>query len=218
MKTADISVNCIQHMGDDLTVVNAARVSMDKWHPVFDPDKDAGLIHYLAEHNHWSPFAHCFLQFRIKAPIFVARQLFKHQIGLVINEVSRRYIDSEPEFYIPEMRARAENVKQGSKNELIEGHEKMTEELEICCKSCLAAYQDMLDNGVAPEVARSVLPQNMMTQWIWSGSLYAFARVCNLRLDQHAQKESQIVAQMIWKYLSELFPVSTYALVRAEHV
>lgn len=214
MKTSDITVDCIQHMGDDLTVVNTARVSMDKRHSIFDPVSDTGLINYLADNGHWSPFAHCFLQFRVKAPIFVERQLFKHTVGLVSNSISRRYIDSEPEFYIPEMRARAENVKQGSKNELIEEHKQMTEELEICCKSCLAAYQDMLDYGVAPEVARAVLPQNMMTQWIWSGSLYAFARVCNLRLDSHAQKESRIVAQKIWKYLSELFPVSTYALVK----
>ena len=215
MRTSDIQVELLNHMGSDLTVVNAARVSMDKWHDEF-MDNDPGLIEYLSEHGHWTPSAHAILQFRVKAPIFVARQLFKHQVGLVVNEVSRRYVDSEPEFYIPEMRARAKNVKQGSKDELIELAHEMTEELEICCKSCLAAYNDMLDNNVAPEIARTVLPQNMMTQWIWTGSLYAFARVCNLRLDKHAQKESRIVAEGIYKHLKELFPVSTKALVKVE--
>lgn len=214
MKVSDITVNYLDHMGNDLTVVNAARVSMNKWHSEFQ-ESDTRLIEYLAEHNHWSPFAHAFMQFHIKAPIFVARQLVKHQVGLAWNEVSRRYVDSEPEFYIVEMRSRAENVKQGSLDETIPIPERKFREVEnvLACQNCIIAYNHMLDDGVAPEVARAILPQSMMTEWVWSGSLYAFARVCNLRLDKHAQKESRIVAKEIYRHLKELFPVSTKALV-----
>lgn len=214
MRVSDITVDYLDHMGSDLTVVNAARVSMNKWHSEFQ-ESDTGLIEYLAEHNHWSPFAHAFMQFRIKAPIFVARQLVKHQVGLAWNEVSRRYVDSEPEFYMVEMRSRAENVKQGSLDETIPIPERKFREVEnvLACQNCITAYNHMLDDGVAPEVARAILPQNMMTEWVWSGSLYAFARVCNLRLDSHAQKETRLVAEQIFKLLEMYFPVSTKALI-----
>ncbi len=215
MKEAKISVELIDSMGDDLTVVNAARVSMQKHHDKFE-DNDESLINYLATNGHWSPFSHCILQFRVKAPIFVARQLFKHQVGLTVNEVSRRYVDSEPEFYIPELRERAEDVKQGSSVLEIKHKHEMLAYLKTSVNIAVNTYINLLQENVAPEVARAVLPQCMMTEWYWTGSLYAFSRVCNLRLEAHAQKESGIVAHKINLVLKEKFPISQRALVRYE--
>lgn len=195
-------------MGDDLRVANAARVSFAKESEEFN-DKDAKLINYLAKHGHWSPFSHCFLTFRIKAPIFVARQLQKHQVGLAWNEVSRRYVDSEPEFYVPDgWRKRAENVKQGSGDEVVEGISNGSVN-----RWCLEVYRNMLEDGVCPEQARMVLPQSMMTEWYWSGSLYAFARVCKQRLDPHAQLETRQVAGQIGSICADKFPTSWDALM-----
>lgn len=208
-KFEDIKVEFIDKLGSDLTVVNAARVSMDKFHDKFE-ENDESLIEYLAEHNHWSPFAHASLQLRIKAPIFVARQLVKHQIGLVWNEVSRRYVDSEPTFYLTELRERAENVKQGSKDVLVNLG---CSPIMLISKTALKTYNQLLEANVAPEVARSVLPLNLMTEWIWTGSLYAFARVVNLRTDSHAQKEARIVGEKIKEIVKEHFPVSSKYLL-----
>lgn len=213
MKIAQIKVELLDHMGSDLDVVNAARVSFNKEHDKFQ-DKDEKLIKYLAEHNHWSPFSHCFVKFRVKAPIFIARQLQKHTVGLAWNEVSRRYVDYEPEFYFPEFwRKRADNVKQGSSDDMVEMDENDPWYIKTTVGACQNAYQYLIDLGVAPEQARMVLPQNTMTEWIWSGSLYAFARVCNLRLGEGAQKEAGEVAQQIKNYLCQLFPVSTKHLL-----
>lgn len=224
MKFADIKVDFINSMGDDLAVVNVARVSFDKesewggdiWKPELQ-NKDQKLIKYLADHGHWSPFSHCFLQFRIKAPIFVARQLVKHQVGLAWNEVSRRYVDSEPEFFMPDYwRQRAENVKQGSSEEQADLSEMDffgDHPLDITEQS-LDCYQRLLDNNVCPEQARMVLPQNTMTEWYWSGSLYAFARVCNQRLDSHSQKETREVAKQIYEYIKQYFPISSKHLIK----
>ena len=210
----DMKVELVDHMGTDLTVVNAARVSMDKesgWDLDFKKDsrmlcnKDTNLIKYLAKHNHWTPFGHCFVSFRIKAPIFVARQLGKHQVGLVWNEVSRRYVDSEPEFYYPsEWRGKADNVKQGSSHEII----KHCVPIYAYMAEAKECYEGLLAEGVCPEQARMVLPQSMLTEWIWSGSLMAFSRVCKLRLDPHTQKETQHVAQLISNEMGPLYPVS----------
>jgi thymidylate synthase (FAD) len=233
-----VVVDLIDSMGTDLDVVNAARVSFDKTSEFIryvDADgekenvlatKDIKLIKYLADHNHWSPFSHCYLKFRIKAPIFVARQLQKHTVGLAWNEVSRRYVDFEPEFYTPEVwRKRAENVKQGSSDAAVEGlYQYTTNDGRVVYAPVTAAYQsvlevaleiytEMLADGVCPEQARMVLPQSMMTEWIWSGSLYAFARVCKLRLDSHTQKETQEVAAGIHLHMRKLFPISTEALL-----
>lgn len=227
MKTAKMSVELIDCMGTDLSIVNAARVSFDKeseweYDYLLERDnlstKDAKLVQYLAKHNHWSPFAHTCLSFRIKAPIFVARQLGKHQVGGAWNEVSRRYVDSEPEFYIPDYwRKRAENVKQGSSDESVdvEIHEKDYYENipEDAVFIALEGYQRMLGLGVCPEQARMILPQNIMTAWIWTGSLAFFARVCKLRLDSHTQKETQEVAKEIEQLTREKFPVSFQALM-----
>ena len=213
-----MKVELIDYMGSDLTVVNAARVSFAKtseWDVIPDAGpvegylryEDERLIKYLAKHNHWSPFGHASMQFHIKAPVFVARQLVKHQVGLVWNEVSRRYVDDEVEFYEPkEWRLAAENKKQGSSDETIEFSVAPTHEW------CKQTYQNLLNAGVAPEMARMVLPQSMYTEWYWSGTLYAFARVCNLRCKPDAQVETQMVADQIDVLAKELFPNSWEAL------
>jgi thymidylate synthase (FAD) len=229
MKTAPIEVNLVDYMGDDLTVVNAARVSFDKeseWGTVETyaygdeeypavrevlKDKDVKLIGYLAKHNHWSPFAHTSIQLRVKAPIFVARQLVKHQVGGVWNEVSRRYVDSEPEFFMPtEWRGRPEgSIKQGSSGEAVD----MTANAQLLAEFCLEQYNLMLENNVAPEQARMILPQNTMTEWYWTGSLMFFVRVCRERLAAGAQYETRLVAEQIAEIVAPLFPVSWAALM-----
>lgn len=243
MKIADIKVDLIGHYGSDLTIVNAARVSFHKesdldFSTSGDPDlgklrdKDVKLINYLANHKHFSPFNHAFLSFRVKAPIFVARQLVKHKF-MPWNEVSRRYVDEEPEFYWPEKwRAKAENVKQGSSDESAEymkelqwnGRDDLTSADESvedlvtrCLNGSIAWYKDMIDNGVSPEQARMILPQNMMTEWWWSGTLGAYLDMLTLRLDPHTQYESRIVAQKIAVTVKELFPIS-YAARLPEYV
>lgn len=222
-----MTVELIDSMGSDLSVVNAARVSFhkesaweyenpDDWHNIQQvlSEKDQKLISYLSRHGHWTPFGHAFLSFRIKAPIFVARQLVKHQVGLVWNEVSRRYVDEEPEFYAPlSWRKRPDgSVKQGSGAV----HEK-SDVIQTGLRNILwdadKYYKWLLNEGVAPEQARMVLPQNTMTEWIWSGSLAAFARVCKLRLDPHAQQETQEIAKQINGQVPEHFKHSWKALI-----
>ena len=194
-------------MGTDLTVVNAARVSFGKQKEEIS-EGDKKLIGFLAKHGHWSPFAHCSVQFHIEAPVFVARQLVKHQVGLSWNEISRRYVDTNVEFYeVDKWRGRAEDKKQGSEGEI--------EQQGLCdfAKTlienlALENYNKLLKAGVAPEQARMILPQSMMTEWYWSGTLYAFARVCNLRCAQDAQYETRIVANLIDEECGKLFPIS----------
>ena len=206
-----MKIELIDIMGNDLSVVNAARVSYSKTKKSFE-QSDEKLIKYLAEHNHWSPFAHASLQFRIKAPIFVARQLVKHQVGLVWNEVSRRYVDFPPELYKPETwRGRPKNSKQGSDGE-IKLDQTIEYSMESAMQSCLITYNTLLEKGVAPEQARMVLPQSMMTEWYWSGTLYAFSRVCNLRCKPDTQKETRDVADEINKLCDSKFPRSWKAL------
>ena len=217
-------VELLDHMGTDLDVVNAARVSFDKestWEEALDWDhdaklyeKDAKLIGYLARHNHWTPFAHTAIKFRITMPIYVARQLAKHQVGGVVNEVSRRYVSDAPVLDIAtEWRKSAENVKQGSSDDLVFIDYAMQTQIDKTMDACLALYDDMLLKGVCPEQARMVLPLCSETTWIWTGSLVFFARVCKLRLDPHAQKETRDVAEEISLVISKLFPVSWAALM-----
>ena len=197
----------IDVMGTDLTVVNAARVSFGKKKKKFE-EGDEKLIRYLAKHNHWSPFGHCMLQFHIKAPIFVARQLVKHQVGLVWNEISRRYVDTEPEFYkVDKWRGKPVDKKQGSDGE-VEKQGSCMYSKQMVENNAIIAYNDLLDAGVAPEQARMVLPQSLMTEWYWSGSLYAFARVCNLRCADDAQYETRLIANEIDTQCKIKFPVS----------
>ena len=200
-----ITATYIDHMGTDLSVVNAARVSFGKKHDYFE-DGDTKLINYLASHRHISPFGHCFASFHVKAPVFVARQLVKHKF-LRWNEISRRYVDSEPEFYVPdEWRGRSADKKQGSEGVVDVGDWGDTN------WACLIAYNDLLERGVAPEQARMVLPQSTMTEWYWSGSLDAFADMCRLRCAPDTQAETQKVAWDISLKMEDLFPVSWRAL------
>jgi len=210
-----IKATYVDHMGSDLSVVNAARVSFGKKsHWEFEAlqegllEKDAKLIHYLAKHKHLSPFGHAFASFHVKAPIFVARQLVKHKF-LRWNEISRRYVDDEPEFYEPDVwRGRSADKKQGSAGVVtLSGYDDWTYN-----QSCLAMYEDLLADGVAPEQARMVLPQSTMTEWLWSGSLDAFAAMCKLRCASDTQYESRIVADQISEIMQGLFPVSWRAL------
>ena len=214
-----MQVRLMDKMGSDLTVVNAARVSFAKesgWDIIPEGGETEGilnqsdekLIKYLAKHNHWSPFGHCSMQFHIKAPIFVARQLVKHQVGLVWNEVSRRYVDDEPEFYIPKRwRLRPDkSIKQGSSDETIDY------DIAGTMAYVKTTYNNLLREQVAPEMARMVLPQNLYTEWFWSGTLMAFARVCNLRCKPDTQWETQLVAGMIDIQAKEKFPASWKAL------
>jgi len=245
-----IEATLIDNMGDDLSVVNAARVSFGKksdwvcsgckgtnlkanWH--YDKycsdcgfgdalslsDKDAKLIKYLAEHKHYSPFGHCFASFHVKAPIFVARQLVKHKF-LRWNEISRRYVDDTPEFYVPDVwRGKAKDKKQGSDGVVDvserfvwgDNSDNLTGVLEWHRDDLLSLYNQMIEAGVAPEQARMVLPQSTMTEWYWSGSLDAFADMCKLRLKDDTQYETRLVAQQIDKVMESLYPVSWKALV-----
>lgn len=221
----------IDFMGDDQTVVNAARVSFGKRKESKDtleveygyPDNkmtksiskvdksDIRLINFLAREGHWTPFGHAMVQFHIKAPFFVARQLGKHQVGLTWNEISRRYVDDDPEFYLPDQwRLRNKDKKQGSLDETID------ESVQSHTQASLDEYHRLLEKGVAPEMARMVLPQNTMTEWYWSGSLYAFTRICKLRLPKDAQKETREIAQMISDQCKEIFPASWSAFFPEE--
>jgi thymidylate synthase (FAD) len=209
-----MQVKLMDRMGTDLTVVNAARVSFAKeseWESIPEGGEiegllslgDENLIKYLAKHKHWSPFGHCSLQFHIKAPIFVARQLVKHQVGLVWNEVSRRYVDDEPEFYTPRVwRLKADNKKQGSSDETIEY------DISGTVQFMKQTYYNLLREQVAPEMARMILPQNLYTEWYWSGTLMAFARVCNLRCAEDTQWETRQIANQIDRFGAEFFPYS----------
>jgi len=216
-----VKVDLLDHAGDD-SVANAARASFDKWHHELT-EKDRGLIAFLARENHWSPFAHTFLSFRVHAPIFIARQLAKHQVGLAWNEVSRRYVKEAPEFFLPDAwRKAAENVKQGSSDDTVimmsddpgYSDERVEDAVTSLYIHASHLYDDMLKAGVCAEQARMVLPQSMMTTWIWSGSLYAFARVCKLRLDPHAQRENLPIVTRIAEEAEGLFPVSWKELMK----
>jgi thymidylate synthase (FAD) len=213
-----IEATYIDHMGSDLSVVNAARVSFGKkseWVYCGQSDgrdkglsgRDTKLINYLAKHKHISPFGHAFASFHVKAPVFVARQLVKHKF-LRWNEISRRYVDDEPEFYVPDVwRGRSADKKQGS-----DGVSQPPMWLGTTMEQVLDLYDQMIHDGVAPEQARMVLPQSTMTEWYWSGSLDAFADMCRLRCASDTQAETRIVADQISEKMSELFPVSWKAL------
>jgi thymidylate synthase (FAD) len=213
----DNLVQYMNHMGTDNTVCDSARVSMDKTADAFTPHQNERLITYLAKHNHWSPFAHCTLQFRFKAPIFVARQLAKHQVGFSWNEVSRRYVNTAPEFWVPDsFRSAAENVKQGSSDTINMFTSSHRLALHNSCRTALQAYNAMLADGVCAEQARAILPQSMMTDWIWTGSLYGWSRMYDLRIDSHSQREVQHYAHLVGAICAKLFPLSWRALSSRE--
>lgn len=228
------------HMGDDIMVANAARVSfakesqydifVDPWNTIQHalPQTDVKLIKYLAKHKHWSPFGHPQIQLHIKVPIFIARQLDKHQVGLIKNEVSRRYVDSDPEFYIPtEWRGKSKDKKQGSSDEIIKVDNFYLEmpsndspdvaEWVPIWEAIADKYKTLIEIGVCPEQARMILPQNTYTEYYWTGSLYAFFRIWSLRSKPDAQKEIQEIARQIDDIIAPLYPVSWNALKEADN-
>lgn len=235
VKFKEPEVHLIDSCGSDLSVANAARVSFHKtsdWEYTHSTtwgdtkrlsERDRKLLAYLAKHNHWTPFAHCFVTFRVTCCVAVARQLHKHQVGLVVNEVSRRYVSEEPTFYKPEVyRGKAENKKQGSSG-VVEVQDdygyiedpsgphnfgKYVDAAECAYEACHMAYNHLLDAGVCEEQARLVLPLGANTEFIWSGSLAAWSRVINLRTSEDAQPETAEVAEMIASHIKSLFPVS----------
>ena len=221
-----ITTTYIDHMGSDLSVVNAARVSFGKkadWEyhdsqTMRLAERDTKLIKYLAKHRHISPFGHAFASFHVKAPIFVARQLVKHKF-LRWNEISRRYVDDEPEFYVPDVwRGRSADKKQGSEGvvEVMDGYFHADELGNTISQVTLDLYNNLLAEGVAPEQARMVLPQSTMTEWYWSGSLDAFADMCRLRCKEDTQYESRLVADQVSAIMQDLYPVSWTALMEGE--
>ncbi len=227
-------VEYLSHMGSDLFVVNAARVSFNKeskwegcqedysWHPERkEPftnhlsDKDIKLLTYLGKNNHWTPFAHPQISLRIKAPIFIRAQLGKHQVGFVMNEVSRRYVTYEPEFYTPLWRNAPNNgAKQGSSG-FMANVTPLRDSFQDHCDNSMELYKEMLAAGVAPEQARAALPQAMYTEWWWTGSLAAYARVYAQRIDAHSQWEVQQYAKAIGEIIEPLFPESWKVLTQS---
>jgi len=207
-------VSYVSHMGNDLTVVNAARVSFQKESTEFT-GKDEKLIQYLAKHKHWTPFAHPQITLRIKAPIFIRTQLFKHKVGFTENEVSRRYVSDSPVVYRPRWRGKPTGgAKQGSEDfmPIDDDYNTVNRHYEMCVRDALQTYEELLKRGVAPEQARSVLPQGTYTEWWWTGSLSAFARVYAQRSDSHAQWECQEYAKAISTIIQPLFPYSWKSL------
>jgi thymidylate synthase (FAD) len=221
MGLEQIKVELIDYMGNDLSTVNSARVSFDKesYFEICDEDgcyledKDIKLIKYLADHKHLTPFRHNQIQLRCHAPIFIARQLGKHQAGLSWNEVSRRYVDTPPEFYTPgEWRERPEGgIKQGSSGVIADNEPAKRLYASLVNESVLL-YNSFVDNNVAPEMARMVLPQSMMTTWYWTGNLLAFAHVYKERISEGAQLEARHFAKELDKVIAPLFPVSWKSL------
>jgi thymidylate synthase (FAD) len=211
-------VELLETFGDDLTVVNAARVSFAKESHELTPG-DAKLIKYLADHNHVTPFFHPQVRLRIKMPIFVAREWFRHQIGFARNEVSRRYVDTPPECYVPRedhIRARDPKLKQGSKAEAVQESDAAYAMISNATRVALDEYKNLLTVGVAPEIARMILPQSMFTEFIETGSLAAYARLCALRLDPAAQWEIRQYAEAVSDLLRAAFPASWGALCAEE--
>ena len=206
-------VELIDTFGDDLTVVNAARVSFAKESTALEP-RDTKLINYLAEHNHITPFFHPQIRLRLKMPIYIAREWFRHTVGFARNEVSRRYVDDKPECYLPTcIRERDTNKKQGSKPTPIEDDAAVRATIQVQQDGMIAFYDSLLKRGVAPEVARGVLPQSMYTEFIETGSLSAYARLCGLRSDPQAQAEIQEYARALSSLLETRFPISWAALM-----
>ncbi len=206
------SVKLLDWMGDDLRVVNTARVSMRKESFEFSLE-DEKLIAYLARNGHWTPFSQCMATFRIKMPIFVARQWYRSNMGITRNEESRRYVDHDPQFFMPaELRLRAESVKQGSSDETVP----TPHGFNYAVRVAFDTYRELLADGVAPELARMVLPQNTYIEFIETASLAAYARVCKLRLHPHAQREIQAYAQAVANEMAGLFPVSWKNLIEVK--
>tara|TARA_R110002153_G_scaffold217252_2_gene369681 strand:+ start:495 stop:1214 length:720 start_codon:yes stop_codon:yes gene_type:complete len=208
-------VQYIDHMGNDASVVRAARVSFAADDTEFDEVKDAGLINYLANHNHWTPFSHTSITLRMTAPVPIRTQCFKHKVGFTENEESRRYISSRPKFFIPrKFRKHPEgSIKQGSGEDMHPtGDKYWRRHFQTLNTYCLESYEMAIEAGMCPEQARLLLPQGMEVSWYWTGSLSAYARFCKQRMDPHAQQEIQALALEVSKIISQLYPQSWEAL------
>ena len=207
MGIEQLQVTLVDHMGNDDSIASAARVSFGKNATHYTKEQNSKLLSYLAKHKHTSPFGHVFLSFHIKAPIFVRAQLVKHKF-IRTNEISRRYVDTDIEFYQPNVwRGRSEDKKQGSSGDMDWDHTPYSYD------TSLANYKFLLDTGVAPEMARMFLPQSLMTEWYWSGSLDAFTDMCRLRIKEDTQYESKVIAKAVYQHLKEVFPVAAPLLV-----
>jgi thymidylate synthase (FAD) len=213
MDTSD-KITLLKCCSNDLDVVNAARVSFDK--QSFEmTEKDIKLLNYLANNGHSSPFFHPQIQFRIKMPLFVAREWYRHQVGLCRNEISRRYVDYEPEVWLPNIvRERNVNLKQGSKENAVANNDEVREMMKIVVDLSIKTYNELINKNVAPELARIILPQSTYTEFIETGSLYAYANLCKSRLHPSAQLEIREYAEIINNILKEKFPYSWEALMR----
>lgn len=207
----------IDHMGNDDSIVNAARVSFSKDASQYTAEQNTKLIKYLATHKHEMPFAHTAITLRMKAPVPIRTQCFKSKVGFVENEESRRYIKSEPELFIPdEFRLKADNAKQGSGGRHNHSTQWMFAYKDHCNKA-IQIYIDMILDDVCPEQARLILPQGVYVNWIWTGSLLAFARFYNLRTDPHAQKEIQDLAREVGDIMAQLYPIAWQALTNKDN-
>lgn len=211
--SSEYPVDFVAVLGNDDDVCDAARVSFDKKAAGYSVDQNNKLIRYLAREGHWSPFAHCFLKFRFRAPMFIARQFQKHVIGFAWNEVSRRYVSNDPTFFVPRSwRKRPENMKQGS---VSEGEVALTDDVLTAYTDQMREhskdYKSMIHQGICPEQVRMCMPQSMMTEWIWSGSLQAWSRFAQLRGDEHAQAECWQYVDAVKYYMTAHFPLCSAA-------
>jgi len=212
----DMKVEYVDHMGNDNSVVKAARVSFaGDNEEARGQDKDAKLIKYLANHNHWTPFAHTSVTLRMTAPVPIRTQCFKHKVGFSENEESRRYISNTPDLFKPKFRSQVTNKKQGSGDNLTGEEESRAQALYVASTlRAVATYELLLESGVCEEQARFVLPQGCLVNWYWTGSLSAFARFVKQRSDSHAQVEVQELAKMVSDIIKPLYPVSWEALTK----
>lgn len=207
----------IDHMGDDSSVVRAARVSFANDQTLQDIKRDKSLINYLAKHNHWTPFSHTAITLRMTAPVPIRTQAFKHKVGFTENEESRRYISYTPEYIIPEFRMSSPSKKQGSGSAFDGDDQKELQQLYLSSvKAAVATYEALLQKGVCEEQARFVLPQGTLVHWYWTGSLSAYARFFKQRTDPHAQQEIQELAHAVGSIIKPLFPYSWSVLTGEE--
>jgi thymidylate synthase (FAD) len=208
-----IYVSYMDHMGSDDLVVDAARVSFDRQSDAYEPCQNTRLVKFLAREKHYHPFSHPQVTFRCAAPIFVARQLAKHQVGGTWNEVSRRYVKTSPKYWKPTFfRGAAEDIKQGSLPDQHVRSKEFLADYHDLCIDAIAVYDKMIAAGICPEQARAILPQGAITEWVWTGSLLFWSRVYNLRSASDTQKETRDFADLLGEQMAEIFPISWEAL------
>lgn len=205
-------VELLDYMGSDFKICSVARISFARKAEEFTPEQNERLINFLAKYGHWSPFSHVHVSLAMQAPIAIKAQCDKHTVGFASNTESRRYISHPPELFLPTFRTKPDgSVKQGSGGEHPD-NDIIREAYHALAHECLELYNGMIAQGVAAEQARFILPQGVETNWVWTGSLYAWARFYNLRTDPHAQKEIRNLAYMVEDVIAPLYPISWKAL------